>query len=120
MTDTYLFDINLQQLPDDYLTGEWRVADRVLNHTDPTSTLAQATHVSLEPGALQVHMGNAYKSGQWAVRRDELLSRPYLELQLAEEDTRALITRLRRSADGLISQLSLYFLSGMEVQLTRP
>ena len=116
-----LFDVNLQQLPDDFLTGAWRVADRVLNQTDPASTLAQATHVRLEPGQLQVHTASAaVEQGQWSVQRDALLQRPYLELQLAEESTRALITRLRRSADGLQSQLNLYFLSGMEVQLTQP
>lgn len=49
-----LFDVNLQQLPDDYLTGNWRVADRVLNHNDPSSTLAQATHMQLQPGLLHV------------------------------------------------------------------
>ncbi|KAA9332097.1 hypothetical protein F0P96_11455 [Hymenobacter busanensis] len=120
MSDAFLLDINLQQLPDDYLTGEWRVADRVLNQTDPSSHLAQATSLRLEPGALHVQTGASQEHGQWSVQRDALLSRPYLELQLPEEETRALITRLRRSADGLISQLSLYFLSGMEVQLTRP
>lgn len=116
-----LFDVNLQQLPDDFLTGAWRVADRVLNRTDPDSTLAQATQLLLEPGQLQLLAGGQQlQAGQWSVQRDALLQRPYLDIQLAEEHTRALITRLRRSADGLTSQLNLYFLSGMEVQLTQP
>ncbi|RTQ45287.1 hypothetical protein EJV47_25760 [Hymenobacter gummosus] len=120
MTDL-LFDVNLQQLPDDFLAGAWRVADRVLNQTDPGSALALATHVHLSPGQLQVQTpDDTLQQGQWSVQRDALLQRPYLELQLAEEKTRALITRLRRSADGLQSQLNLYFLSGMEVQLTQP
>ncbi|GAB3832549.1 hypothetical protein [Hymenobacter jeollabukensis] len=116
-----LFDVNLQQLPDDFLTGAWHVADRVLNRTDPGSALAQATQLRLEPGHLQVQTPDASaQNGQWSVQRDALLQRPYLEIQLAEERTRALITRLRRSADGLTSQLNLYFLSGMEVLLTQP
>ncbi|WP_460676016.1 hypothetical protein [Hymenobacter coalescens] len=121
MTDL-LFDINLQQLPDDFLTGEWRVADRVLNQTDPHSPLALATHMRLQAGQLQLQAANAeVRSGQWTVQRDALLQRPYLEIQVAQEQsTRALITRLRRSADGRQSQLNLYFLSGMEVLLTQP
>lgn len=120
MTDL-LFDVNLQQLPDEFLTGAWHVADRVLNQTDPASPLAQATELRLEPGHLQLQAADTpAQSGQWSVQRDTLLQRPYLEIQLAEERTRALITRLRRSADGLKSQLNLYFLSGMEVQLTQP
>ncbi len=49
--------------------------------------------------------------------RDELLNRPYLRFELPTEEARALVTRLRRSADGLRSQLNLYFASGMELQL---
>ncbi|MBG8552204.1 hypothetical protein [Hymenobacter guriensis] len=119
MTDL-LFDVNLQQLPEEYLNGDWRVADRVLNRTDPTSTLAQATRVRLLPGELQLEATQHTEGGSWSVQRDELMQRPYLEIEVAQETTRALITRLRRSADGLYSQLNLYFLSGMEVQLTQP
>jgi hypothetical protein len=115
-----LFDVNLQQLPDEYLTGNWCVTSRVLNGGDPASTLAQATHLSLQTGTVQVQTLGEQDSGHWLVQRDDLLSRPYLELQLLEEETRALITRLRRSADGLQSQLSLYFQSGMELLLARP
>jgi hypothetical protein len=119
MVDT-LFDINLQQLPDEYLTGDWRVADRVLNRNDPGTTLAQATHFQLEPGVLRVQAPTQQDNGHWTVERDTLLSRPYLQMQLKREETRALVTRLRRSTDGAQSQLSLYFQSGMEMELTRP
>lgn len=116
-----LFDVNLQQLPDELLAGAWRVADRVLNRTDPGCSLAKATEVHLQPGQLHLTEGpQALESGQWSVQRDALLQRPYLELQLPEENTRALITRLRRSADGGTRQLNLYFMSGMEVLLTQP
>lgn len=116
----FLLDINLQQLPDDYLTGEWRVADRVLNRTSPDSVMAQATSFRLAPDALTVEAPRQEESGSWTVQRDELLQRPYLQLTLPQEDTRALITRLRRSPDGRECRLNLYFLSGMELQLTRP
>ncbi|MGY2133904.1 hypothetical protein ACW9KT_16870 [Hymenobacter sp. HD11105] len=115
-----LFDINLQQLPDEYLTGDWRVADRVLNQNDPSTALAQATRFQLEPGILRVQAPTQQDNGRWTVERDSLLSRPYLQLQLTQEETRALVTRLRRSTDGAQSQLSLYFQSGMEMQLARP
>ncbi|UYZ65106.1 hypothetical protein [Hymenobacter weizhouensis] len=114
-----LFDINLQQLPDEYLAGEWRVADRVLNRTDPHSPLARADRFQLRTGHLKVAADDYEEQGQWRVQRDEVLGRPYLELEVAQEHTRALITRLRRSADGLSSQLNLYFMSGMEVQLVQ-
>lgn len=114
------FDVNLQQLPDHYLTGNWRVSDRVLNRTDPTSALAQATALYLNNNDLEVRLPNEVEQGHWQVQRDELLKRPYLELQLAQETTRALITRLRRSTDGLRSQLTLYFMSGMELLLLQP
>ncbi|GAA4011034.1 hypothetical protein GCM10022408_24180 [Hymenobacter fastidiosus] len=107
-------------MPDEYLTGEWCVTTRVLNRGNPASTLAQATRLTLHPDTMQVHRPGQQDSGQWLVRRDELLSRPYLELHLLEEETRALITRLRRSTDGLQRQLSLYFLSGMELELVCP
>lgn len=59
-------------------------------------------------------------TGSWAVLRDELLSRPYLALNLLADETRALITRLRRSPDGQRSLLNLYFASGMEMVLENP
>ncbi|GAB3227647.1 hypothetical protein GCM10027346_11240 [Hymenobacter seoulensis] len=115
-----LYDINLQQLPDEFLTGDWRVADRILNRTDPHTALAQAERFQLQPGRVDVLAPGQKDSGRWLVQRDTLLNRPYLELNLEKEQTRALVTRLRRSRDGIISQLNLYFQSGMEMQLTRP
>jgi hypothetical protein len=115
-----LFDINLLEMSDDYLTGEWCVADRTLNRNDPNSPLATATQFSLQPGSLRVKASDAENAGKWSMERDSLLNRPYLELQLVQEQTRALITRLRRSTDGLHSHLILYFQSGMEIQLARP
>ena len=116
-----LIDINLQQLPDDYFGGEWQVANRVLNSNDPTSPLAQATRLVLTPGQVETKTAQdgASQTGRWAVMRDEMLNRPYLNFELPNEATRALVTRLRRSADGLHSQLNLYFTSGMEMQLDR-
>ncbi|RSK48303.1 hypothetical protein [Hymenobacter rigui] len=115
-----LFDVNLQQLPDEFLNGNWRVADRVLNHTDPTSMLACAELFALQPGRVEVQASHGQDAGRWQIQRDELLNRPYLELMLGQEKTRALVTRLRRSRNGAESQLNLYFQSGMEMHLTQP
>lgn len=116
-----LLDVNLLQLPDDYFGGEWQVANRVLNRNDPDSPLAQATRLVLTPGRVetQTDAPGPNLTGRWAVMRDDIMNRPYLSFELPEEATRALVTRLRRSADGLRSQLNLYFASGMEMQLDR-
>jgi len=115
-----LLDINLQQIPDAYFDGDWAVASRVLNRNDPGSPLALATRLVLKPGQLETHSPTAdhRQTGSWDVLRDELLNRPYLRFELPTEEARALVTRLRRSADGLRSQLNLYFASGMELQLS--
>lgn len=117
-----LLDVNLQQMPDAYLTGDWRIASRVLNQTDPGSALAQANRLVLADGQVEVKtpVSSQPALGSWAVLRDELLNRPYLALNLSESAVRALITRLRRSPDGRQSKLDLYFASGMEMQLERP
>ena len=116
-----LLDINLQHLPDDYFGGEWQVANRVLNRNDPGSPLALADRLVLRPGQVEARPTppGPSQTGNWAVMRDELMNRPYLSFELPNEATRALVTRLRRSADGLHSQLNLYFASGMEMQLDR-
>ena len=97
------------------------MANRVLNSNDPSSPLAQAIRVLLTPGQVETKAAQdgVSQTGSWAVMRDELLNRPYLNFELPNEATRALVTRLRRSADGLQSQLNLYFASGMEMQLDR-
>ena len=115
-----LLDINLQQVPDTYLSGAWRVAHRVLNRADPASVLAQATSLVLSEQELQLQAPAQYETGSWAVLRDELLNRPYLRMSLPTEELRALVTRLRRTTDGARSQLNLYFSSGLEMQLDRP
>ncbi|MDO7883814.1 hypothetical protein [Hymenobacter cheonanensis] len=114
-----LLDINLQQVPDSYLAGAWRVAHRVVNRADPASALAQATSLVLSD-ELQLQAPLLSETGSWAVQRDELLNRPYLRLNFPTEEMRALVTRLRRTADGARSQLNLYFSSGLEMQLDRP
>ncbi|WP_196283946.1 hypothetical protein [Hymenobacter jeongseonensis] len=83
--------------------------------------MAQATRFVLKADQLEAQAPAAglSQTGNWAVMRDEILNRPYLSFELPTEATRALVTRLRRSADGLNSQLNLYFSSGMEMQLDR-
>lgn len=115
-----LLDINLQQVPDAYLAGAWRVAHRVINRADPASALAQATNLLLSDVSLELHSPALSEIGSWTVQRDELLNRPYLSLNFPTEEMRALVTRLRRTADGARSQLNLYFSSGLEMQLNRP
>ena len=115
-----LLDVNLQQVPDDYLAGAWRVAHRVLNRTSPDSALARATGLVLDEQQLELLAPAQNETGSWAVLRDELLNRPYLRLNLPTEELRALVTRLRRTTDGARSQLNLYFSSGLEMQLDRP
>ena len=115
-----LLDVNLQQVPDPYLSGIWHVVDRNLSHADPATALAQATRVHLQAGYLQLDTPTAETTGQWRIERDALLSRPYLLLQFAQEEVRALITRLRYSADGYHRALVLYFQSGLELFLVQP
>jgi len=115
-----LLDINLQQVPDDYLAGAWRVAHRVINRADPASPLAMATSLVLSDEELQLCTPSLNETGSWTVQRDELLNRPYLRLNFSAEELRALVTRLRRTTDGARSQLNLYFSSGLEMQLDRP
>lgn len=116
-----LLDINLQHLPDDFFVGDWTVASRVLNRNEADTPLAQANRFVLTPDELRTHapVEADGQTGTWAVVRDELMNRPYLRFDLPDEGTRALVTRLRRSLDGLRSQLDLYFASGMEIQLDR-
>ena len=98
------------------------MANRVLNQNNPTSPPALATHVKLGPDQVETKPAapGLGQTGRWAVLRDELMNRSYLSFELPNEATRALVTRLRRTEDGLRSQLSLYFASGMEMQLNRP
>jgi hypothetical protein len=115
-----LLDINLQQVPDSYLAGAWRVAHRVVNQADPGSALAQATNLLLTDKQLHLQAPTLSETGSWDVQRDELLNRPYLRLYFPTEELRALVTRLRRTTDGGRSQLNLYFSTGLEMQLDRP
>jgi hypothetical protein len=54
------------------------------------------------------------------VGRAPLLSHPYLELTVAGEAVRALVTRLQRSMNGHYQTLTLYFQLGLEFFLVQP
>ena len=114
-----LYDVNLQTLAEEHLGGYWCVVSRVLSQTDPDALLARATAFDLgTPDRLTIFATapDGQQPGTWQVLRDTLLNRPYLAFTLAGADpTRALVTRLRRAPDGSKRQLTLYFLSGMEV-----
>lgn len=120
-------DINLSTVTDDVFVGRWTVVARALARADATTPLARAPGLTLQPGyGLLVHPDDASAAlaGTWTVERDALLKRPYLLLQVPSPDagaptepTRALVTRLRRTAADGPRALTLYFQSGMELQL---
>lgn len=115
-----LYDLNLLHLASEHLTGGWRVGSRVLSQANPDEILARATHFELDgPNHLKISDDSPLNaaSGKWEIQRDSLLNRPYVELDLPAGPTRALVTRLRRAPDGAARQLTLYFLSGMELVL---
>ncbi len=137
-----LYDLNLQLLEDTHLVRNWRVITRHVNQADPLAPLVRAGKLRFEaPDRLVLHPDVADTTapatssmaadesagstpalatvhvGTWTLQRDPLLSRPYLDLLLANGATRALITRLRRSKEGDDCDMTLYFQTGMEVQL---
>lgn len=114
-----LYDVNLQLLSDEQLTGSWRVSGRMLSGA-ATETIEEATHLEMCAGnhlTLVCEGTGDQQEGSWLIQRDALLNRPYLELELPDGATRALITRLRRAPGGGPRQLTLYFQSGMELLL---
>lgn len=116
-----LYDVNLQLITDEDLVGQWRVLSRMLSQNDPGALLARATSFDLRaPDRLTIFAAapDEQQPGTWQMLRDDLLNRPYVALTLAGADpTRALVTRLRRAPTGPARQLTLYFLSGMELTL---
>ena len=116
-----LYDVNLQLITDEHLAGQWRVLSRVLSQNGPGELIARAISVDLRaPNRLTIFAANPdeQQPGAWHMLRDDLLNRPYVALTLAGADpTRALVTRLRRASTGPARQLTLYFLSGMELVL---
>ncbi|RYU84242.1 hypothetical protein [Hymenobacter persicinus] len=115
-----LYDVNLQQLPAEYLQATWRVVDQRAGK-DPEADWSDATHLELGSHALHLQ-GKTIPSltGSWTIERSSLLGQPYLALELPHSNTQALITRFRRSSDGRRRLLKLYFRSGLELELTHP
>jgi hypothetical protein len=115
-----LYDVNLQQLPAEYLQTTWRVVEQRAGSA-PETDWADATHLELGHQALLLQ-GKTIPSltGSWAIERSSLLGQPYLTLELPTSHTQALITRFRRSPDGRRRLLKLYFRSGLEMELTHP
>ncbi|GAA3921861.1 hypothetical protein [Hymenobacter algoricola] len=115
-----LYDVNLQQMPAEYLQARWRVEQQRSGAT-PETGWSDATDLELSSHALHLQ-GKTFPSltGSWTIERSSLLSQPYLALELPSSQTQALITRFRRSPDGKRRQLRLYFRSGLEIELNHP
>ncbi len=138
-----LYDLNLQLLEDAHVVGNWHVTARRANQADLATQLIAAEKLRFEAPDRLLLLHNpelvsitapdaqpppAYAAassigpipeevGNWQLQRDPLLSRPYLSLQFSAGETRALITRMRRSRDGGDCEMILYFQTGMEVEL---
>lgn len=114
------FDFNLQTLTAELLCVAWRVVGmRSGNRPEPGWT--DAEQVRLSPDGVHLAMpNNTELAGTWAMERSSLVSQPYLVLELAHGTSYALITRMRRSHDGARRLLTLYFQSGLEIELTHP
>ncbi|WP_073109406.1 hypothetical protein [Hymenobacter daecheongensis] len=115
--DPQLYDVNLLDCPDGWFGGAWQVRTRSLG---PPTIFSQAAELHLHPNPARLELLDQARhqhSGHWAVERDPILKRPYLTLEAAGEQTRALITRLRRSSQGQYASLTLYLQSGTELIL---
>ncbi|AYA36726.1 hypothetical protein D3Y59_06445 [Hymenobacter oligotrophus] len=115
------YDLNLQTLTPEPLCVGWRVVSR-RDGRRPEPGWAEAEQVLLSAEALHLatQSGGTQLAGTWSLERSSFLSQPYLVMQLAHGTSQALITRMRRSHDGARRLLTLYFQSGLEIELTHP
>ncbi|RAK68264.1 hypothetical protein DLM85_09555 [Hymenobacter edaphi] len=112
--------MNLPALAASQLLGPWRIV-QLRAAAAPEPLWGEATHLHLTADALQLQNGvGAPLAGTWHLQRHAQLGQPFLVLRLPEGAAQALITRLRRSSDGSVRQMVLYFQSGLELQLTHP
>lgn len=115
MTEPLLYDVNLQTCPNEWLQGQWQLRRR---GPGPANIFSLADALVLdEAGELMVLGPDLSYSGTWTVERDARLGRPYLSFTLPQDRTRALVTRLQRSADGLAAAITLYLETGTELVL---
>ena len=99
--------------------------DRLVLHPDEADHAEDAVSSTdpllldnlIAPEAVSATVRVPLHIGTWTLQRDPLLSRPYLDPSLTTGDTRALIMCLRRSKEGDDCDMTLYFQTGMEVQL---
>lgn len=115
MSDTILYDVNLQTCPNTWLCGQWRLQQR---GPGPANIFSLATELVLDHDDVLMVLGPELGySGTWRVERDPRLGRPYLTLTLPQENTRALVTRLQRTTDGQQAAITLYLETGTELLL---
>lgn len=113
-------NIDFHDIDEGMLRGDWVVHSRVVNRADPDSALARAQALTLGDGTLLLNAPPDPIVGRWSVARDDgLARRPYLELELGPDRSRALITRLRQSDDRRQGHLDLYTADGIELALVR-
>lgn len=113
-----LYDVSLPGLTAADLDGSWNV---VCQRPALEPFWAEATHLQLHGDSFLLQgPGGLPQTGTWHLQRHQQLGQPFLVFNASLTATPALITRLRRSPDGVVRQMVLYFQSGLELELTHP
>ncbi|WP_324680203.1 hypothetical protein [Hymenobacter sp. GOD-10R] len=113
---TLLYDVNLLTVSAEHLFGCWNIrCGRPA--PAPERLWSEGTRVQLGAGVLLLYTPSGVHQGTWQVERHRRQGQPFLVLHLPTGKVQVVVTRLRCSLDERLRQLSLYFPSGLELEL---
>lgn len=112
--------IDLEQITETHLHGEWVVYNRVVNTNSQENLFADVKVIEIRPAEYR-SMNGKERIGKWSVIRErEIIYNPQLQFFIdGQQVGNAIITRLQAdtSPSGEVHKLTLYFSTGLELIL---
>lgn len=115
----YFFDIGLGEINEKHLLGTWIIEERFINKNKHEEIFLNCNNLAFFEDGIFKALHCSESSGLWTMIREvELIYNPqviffYEEKQIAK----AIITRL--FTDNIICKLTLYFSTGLELNLQK-
>src|SRR5688572_18125433 len=106
-----MFNLSFADITSTHIAGQWQVVNQFAGSPDADLPVAKAAHITFTSDSTLLL--DSAVSGKWFLKIQQLMNRPYLDLQFQTVQTEALITRYSSDPDTNEDRMYLYFSNGL-------
>ncbi|MCD6019576.1 MAG: hypothetical protein K0S53_2697 [Bacteroidetes bacterium] len=112
--------IELNNITEEHILGNWRVQSKILNRSDPESPFATAEEHHFLKDSIYKTLNGEDLLGKWVLFLEtDIIKSPLLKFTLKNQAVNTIITLLLYTDDKEHAQLTIYFDTGLELVLLK-